>query len=231
MKTAAIATALTFALTVLAAPGDYDNKGPGKPGKGPEKGPGGPGGKPPGKPTCPTNAAQSDGGLGNLYVNTNLLVPIAKSAPDVALPASKWAMITPNDVCTVFNLDLPVAQTQGKVCNLVFDFPSYEQAPGKFLFHGPGTFQFTGYAIGAGAVAGQTTYNKQPAPGPNPPNPPPVMTPGHSYVINSAPCGIPANIPGTVTVSGSLCSPDTVFAFEQSTDRCPLGFFVILTDA
>ncbi|KAJ3957625.1 hypothetical protein N0V92_005803 [Colletotrichum tropicale] len=231
MKTSTITTALAFALSVAAAPG-ADNYGS-KRGK-----------------TCPTNTAQPDGTLGKSYVNTSLLVPISKNLPSVAFPATKMAIVTPNDVCTVFNLDLPVAQTQGKVCNLVFDFPSYDQqALGKYLFHGPGTFQFTGYAIGVGAVAGVTSYNKQPAPGPSPPNPPPIMTPGHSYVssaqsykmahkltsqsqiVNSAPCGIPANVPGTVTVSGSLCSPDTVFSFQQSNDGCPLGFYVVLTDA
>ncbi|WYZ35559.1 hypothetical protein EsH8_X_000206 [Colletotrichum jinshuiense] len=207
MKITTITGALAFALSAVAAPGVS---------------------KPPCK--CPTNTVQPDGSLGNSFVTTSLLVPIAKNKPNYAFPATKWAQVTPKDVCTVFNLDLPVAQTQGKVCNLVFDFPSWEQAPGKFNFKGPGTFIFTGYAIGAGAVAGQTTYNHQPAPGPSPPNPPPTMTPGHSYIINSAPCGIPATVPGSVTVSGSLCSPDTTFSFYQSNDRCPIGFFVVLTD-
>ncbi|KAJ0331941.1 hypothetical protein COL922a_011702 [Colletotrichum nupharicola] len=213
MKTSTITTALAFALSAAAAP-SADSYGIKR------------------CKTCPTNTAQPDGTLGKSYVNTSLLVPISKKLPSVAFPATKMAIVTPNDVCTVFNLDLPVAQTQGKVCNLVFDFPSYDQqALGKYLFHGPGTFQFTGYAIGAGAVAGVTSYNKQPAPGPSPPNPPPTMTPGHSYIVNSAPCGIPANVSGTVTVSGSLCSPDTVFSFQQSNDGCPLGFYVVLTDA
>ncbi|KAK1997977.1 hypothetical protein LX36DRAFT_577305 [Colletotrichum falcatum] len=183
------------------------------------------------KCACPTNTAQPDGKLGKSYVSTSLLVPIAKSKPNYAFPATKWAQVTPGDVCTIFNLDLPVAETQGKVCNLVFDFPSEKASLGRYIFKGKGTFTFTGYAVGVGAVAGQTTYNNPPAAGPNPPNPPPTMTPGHSYIINSAPCGIPADIPGSVTVSGALCSPDTTFSFYQSTENCPVGFFVILTDA
>ncbi|TDZ67518.1 hypothetical protein CTRI78_v002901 [Colletotrichum trifolii] len=218
MKTAAITAVLALAASAIATPAP--NKGYNKANS-----------KGNSKDCCPTNAAQPDGTLGKNFVDTSLLVPISKKLPDVAFPASKWAQVTPGDVCTVFNLDLPVAKTQGKVCNLVFDFPSYEQAGGKFLFYGPGSFTFTGYAVGAGAVAGETTFNKQPAPGPSPPNPPPKMTPGHSYIINSAPCGIPAEIPGTVTVSGSLCSPDTYFIFNQSNDKCPLGFYVILTKA
>ncbi|KAI3540402.1 hypothetical protein CSPX01_08314 [Colletotrichum filicis] len=214
MKIATVTSALTFALSVVAAPSATT-----------------PTTKRGGKASCPVNAAQPDGSLGKSYVSTSLLVPISKNLPNYAFPATQWAQVTPKDICTVFNLDLPVAQTQGKVCNLVFDFPSWEQAPGKFLFLGQGTFKFTGYAIGVGAVAGQTTYNKQPAPGPSPPNPPPTMTPGHSYIVNSAPCGIPAEVPGSVTVSGSLCSPDTTFMFQQSKDGCPVGFFVVLTDA
>ncbi|KXH47592.1 hypothetical protein CNYM01_09443 [Colletotrichum nymphaeae SA-01] len=214
MKIATVTSALTFALSVVAAPSATTS--PTKRG---------------GKASCPVNAAQPDGSLGKSYVSTSLLVPISKNLPNYAFPATQWAQVTPKDICTVFNLDLPVAQTQGKVCNLVFDFPSWEQAPGKFIFLGQGTFKFTGYAIGVGAVAGQTTYNKQPAPGPSPPNPPPTMTPGHSYIVNSAPCGIPAEVPGSVTVSGSLCSPDTTFMFQQSKDGCSVGFFVVLTDA
>lgn len=179
---------------------------------------------------CPANKAQPDGKLPKGSISTSVLVPISAKKPNKAFGNSEWAKVTPNDFCTIFNLDLPVAKTQGKVCNLVFDFPSLLQAPGLFSFWGPGHFTFTGYAIGAGAQPGVTTYNNQPAPGPSPPNPPPVMKPGNSYIINSAPCGIPPEIPGSVTVSGSLCSKDTTFIFKQSDRFCPLGFYVILTD-
>lgn len=179
---------------------------------------------------CPSNDAQPDGKLPEGSVSTSVLVPISEKHPKKAYPASEWAKVTPGDFCTVFNLDLPVAETQGKICNLVFDFPSFFQAPGLFTFFGSGKFTFTGYAIGAGAVPGETTFKNQPAPGPSPPNPPPVMKPGNSYIINAAPCGIPPNIPGKVTVSGSLCSKDTTFIFKQSDVVCPLGFYVILTD-
>ncbi|KAK2035112.1 hypothetical protein LX32DRAFT_723964 [Colletotrichum zoysiae] len=202
MKFSTVAGVLAFAVSAAAAPGK-DSK------------------------CCPTNTAQPDGSLGKSYVDTSLLLEISKSQPNRAYKASKKAKVTPGDSCTIFNLDLPVAATQGKVCNLVFDFP----AKGKFDFKGKGTFTFTGYAIGAGAVEGQTTYNNPPAAGPSPPSPPPTMTPGHSYIINSAPCGIPPEAGEKVTVSGALCSPDTFFTFEQTIEPCPLGFFVVLTDA
>jgi hypothetical protein len=183
-----------------------------------------------GKSKCPANPAQPDGQLPKGSITTSVLLPISAKKPKKTFEATEWAKVTPNDICTIFNLDLPVAATQGKICNLVFDFPSFAQAPGLFTFKGPGHFTFTGYAIGAGAVPGVTTYANQPAPGPSPPNPPAVMKPGNSYIINAAPCGIPAEIPGTVTVSGSLCSKDTTFIFKQSDKKCPLGFYVVLTD-
>lgn len=180
-------------------------------------------------PKCPANAAQPDGKLPYGSVSTSALVPISSKNPNTAYPNSEWAKVTPGDFCTIFNLVLDSDATQGKVCNLVFDLPDYLQAPGDFVFVGSGRFTFTGYDINAGAVPGETTYAKQPRPGPSPPNPPPVMKPGNSYVVNSAPCGIPPGI-GPVTVSGSLCSKDTTFFFRQSQKSCPVGFYVVLTD-
>jgi hypothetical protein len=178
---------------------------------------------------CPANAVQPDGKLPKGAISTSALVPISAKKPNEAFPDSEWAIITPNDKCTIFNLELDSDATQGKVCNLVFNFPDLLSAPGLFVFLGSGKFQFTGYDINASAVPGVTTFNKQPRAGPSPPNPPPVMKPGNSYVINSAPCGIPPGI-GKVTVSGSLCSKDTTFTYKQSDKLCPLGFYVVLTD-
>ncbi|KAK8136716.1 hypothetical protein PG984_004656 [Apiospora sp. TS-2023a] len=100
-----------------------------------------------------------------------------------------------------------------------------------YLFDGPGNFKFIGYDIGVGAVAGQTTYNNPPKSGPSPPNPPPKMLPGNSYVINSAPCDFPANLTGSVKVSGALCSDDTHLRYDQGyLGACPMGFYVVFTD-
>lgn len=180
-------------------------------------------------PKCPANSAQPNGKLPKGSVSTSVLVPISSKNPKTAYPNSEWAKITPGDFCTVFNLVVDSDATQGKVCNLVFDFPDYLSAPGDFLFFGSGKFTFTGYDINAGAVPGETTYANQPRAGPSPPNPPPIMKPGNSYVVNAAPCGIPPGI-GPVTVSGSLCSKDTTFLFRQSSRVCPVGFYVVLTD-
>ena len=180
-------------------------------------------------PKCPASRAQPDGKLPKGSISTSALVPISAKNPTTAYPSSDWAKITPGDFCTIFNLVIDSDATQGKVCNLVFDFPDYLQAPGDFVFLGSGKFTFTGYDINAGAVPGETSYAKQPNPGPSPPNPPPIMKPGNSYIVNSAPCGIPPGI-GPVTVSGSLCSKDTTFMYKQSNKICPLGFYVVLTE-
>ncbi|KAK8046382.1 hypothetical protein PG996_014446 [Apiospora saccharicola] len=100
-----------------------------------------------------------------------------------------------------------------------------------YLFDGPGNFKFIGYDIGVGAVAGETTYNNPPKSGPSPPSPPPKMLPGNSYVVNSAPCNFPANLTGSVKVSGALCSDDTHLRYDQGyLGACPMGFYVVFTD-
>lgn len=100
-----------------------------------------------------------------------------------------------------------------------------------YVFNGPGNFKFIGYDIGVGAVAGETTYAHPPKSGPSPPNPPPKMLPGNSYIINSAPCDFPANLTGTVKVSGALCSDDTHLRYDQGyLGTCPIGFYVVFTD-
>ncbi|KAK8003204.1 G-protein coupled receptor [Apiospora arundinis] len=254
MKTAAI-LATTFAATALAVP-TLDAVA-----------------------QCPKNDAQPDGYLPTDpkdTVSPSLLLQISAKEPNKKYAASNTAEITPGDQCTIFNLDLPVKNTQNKVCNLVFDLPEQaatslsskalamkklkmagegehehhheqphhghghghgqggkgegkgegEGEPHKnypritlpsplasalgYVFDGPGHFNFTGYAIGVGAAAGETTYANQPELGPNPP--------------------LPANLT-SVKVSGSLCSSDTHLRFEQGFyGTCPIGFYVVLTD-
>ncbi|KAH7082094.1 ubiquitin 3 binding protein But2 C-terminal domain-containing protein [Paraphoma chrysanthemicola] len=181
--------------------------------------------------TCPTNSALPTGKLPAGSVSTSLLLPISAKNPDKSYPATTWATITPNDLCTIFNLDLDSNAVQGKICNLVLSLPALTQSPGSVVFSGSGKFTFTGYDINVGGVAGETTYNKQPRPGPSPPNPPAIVKPGNSYIVNAAPCGIPPNI-GKVKVSGSLCSADSMLAFKQGEGLggCPVGFYVVLTD-
>jgi hypothetical protein len=154
------------------------------------------------------------------------MVPVSKNLPNVKFGSTQTPIMTAGDFCTIFNLELD-QRAVGKTCNLVFDFPSHLQTFSPYIFLGGGHFTFTGYAIGVGATL-DSTYKNQPAPGPSPPNPPPQLLPGHSYIVNSAPCGVPPGIP-PVTVSGLLCSSDSDLMFYQSSSTCPIGFFVILS--
>lgn len=189
---------------------------------------------------CPKNTAQPNGNLPLLateYVSPSLLLEISAKEPNKKFSPSNTAEVTPGDKCTIFNLDLPVKEAKNKVCNLVFDLPANPLANTPlastvdFTFDGPGSFKFIGYDIGVGAVAGETTYANQPKSGPSPPSPPPKMLPGNSYVINAAPCDFPANLT-SVKVSGALCSDDTHLRYDQGyLGTCPIGFYVVFTDA
>ncbi|CAG8983460.1 hypothetical protein HYALB_00000629 [Hymenoscyphus albidus] len=175
------------------------------------------------KPTCPKN--------GNLpekdYLSPTLMVPISKSLPDLAFGSTNRPTITPNDICTIFNLEIP-GSAFGKDCTLEFLFPKFPlQTSDFYVYRGQGHFTFTGYAFGTGATL-KTTYNNQPPAGPSPPQPPAVLAPGNAYVINVGPCGIPAG-QKSMTVSGALCSTDTTFIFKQDSSTCPIGFFVVIS--
>ncbi|KAH8648280.1 ubiquitin 3 binding protein But2 C-terminal domain-containing protein [Tricladium varicosporioides] len=173
-------------------------------------------------PTCPAN--------GNLpatgYLSPTLMVPISASSPNIAFGSTQNPIITPNDFCTIFNLVIP-GSAVGKKCTLEFLFPSPKQTKSPADYNGPGHFTFTGYAFDSGATL-KTTYNNQPPPGPSPPQPPAVLSPGNAYIINVGDCGIQRG-QKSMTVSGKLCSTDTTFVFRQSSDVCPLGFFVVIS--
>ncbi|RYP06021.1 hypothetical protein DL765_009640 [Monosporascus sp. GIB2] len=123
--------------------------------------------------SCPVN-----GTLPANYVKPSLIVNVSKNPANIPFGKTPTPLITPGDFCGIFNLELPPSAS-GKICQLT----------GKDGGH----FSFTGYAIGTGATP-QTTYNHQPAAGPNPPSPPAVLAPGNAYVINSAVCGLPPGL-------------------------------------
>ncbi|KAF8848477.1 hypothetical protein BDZ45DRAFT_681204 [Acephala macrosclerotiorum] len=144
--------------------------------------------------------------------------------PNIAFGPTDFSLITPNDFCSIFNLIIPPTAV-GKTCTLEFLFPSHAQTYAPYTYNGGGHFTFTGYAFGSGATP-KTTYNTQPPPGPSPPQPPAILKPGNAYTINVGGCAIQEGQSG-LEVSGLLCSPDTTFAFEQSSDNgCPIGFYV-----
>lgn len=161
-------------------------------------------------------------------IDPYLLVKISQSQPDKAFGGVTNGIVTPKDVCTIVDLSIPDEingePTLTKTCTLSFSLPA------AVKFSGPGHFDFFGYLTGFGADE-STTWNKQPVPGPSPPNPPAVMTPGHSYVIADLPCLIPPLL-GPQTVSGRLCSDDSSVEWAQTSPSgdggCPVGFFVVV---
>ncbi|KAF2085964.1 hypothetical protein K490DRAFT_45570 [Saccharata proteae CBS 121410] len=177
--------------------------------------------------TCPSNGYLPPNAS---TISPSLIVPISARSPNTALGPTTNPLITPSDICTIFNLPLPPTAAN-KTCSLRFLFPTQDQlllspSTSTYAYTGPGHFTFTGYAIGAGAEA-NTTYAHQPAAGPNPPSPPSVLSPGNAYVINESPCGTSGV--GETVVSGALCSNDTYFEFRQDAEACAIGFFVVLS--
>lgn len=181
--------------------------------------------------SCPAESTYPPGAISPCS-----LVKISQSSPDTAYGSVPIGVVTPNDVCTIVDLSIPDningEPTLTKTCTLSFSLPTAEQAtPHKVSFSGPGHFTFFGYLTGFGATD-TTTWNKQPVPGPSPPNPPDVMVPGKTYVIANLPCLIPPLL-GPQTVSGRLCSADTSLEWEQTGSDgdggCPVGFFVVVT--
>jgi len=179
---------------------------------------------------CPSGSVFAPGAI-----SPYALIPISKTQPDKAFGSVSTGVVTPNDKCTIVNLKIPDyidgSPTLLKICTLSFAFPTSAQAsPHEVSASGPGHYTFTGYLTGSGAN-GETTYNKQPTPGPSPPFPPAVMLPGHTYTIADLPCGI---LPGSggQTVAGALCSSDSGVSWEQTgpvvNGGCPVGFFVVV---
>lgn len=171
---------------------------------------------------CPKGGTLPPGAL-----QPTLMVPISKDLPNVAFGSTRCPIVTPNNFCTIFNLEVPSSGFQ-KNCTLEFLFPDHSQTEAPYSYNGGGHFTFTGYAFNSGATE-RTTYNNQPPPGPSPPSPPAVLAPGNAYVINAGPCSIPEG-QAQMEVSGALCSTDTEFVYEQTEDcGCPIGFYVVIS--
>jgi hypothetical protein len=171
--------------------------------------------------SCPQGGTLPAGSL-----SPTLMVPVSSEFPNVAFGSTQTPLITPNDFCTIFNLEIPPSAV-GKTCTLEFLFPSHTQTWTPYLYFGEGHFTFTGYAFGSGATE-ETTYAHQPPPGPSPPSPPAVLSPGHAYIINVGGCAIQTGMSG-LEVSGMLCSNDTNFSYLQSEQECPIGFYVAIS--
>jgi hypothetical protein len=170
--------------------------------------------------SCPSGGTLSPG---SGYLSPTLMVPVSAKSPKVRFGSTQVPIITPNDFCTIFNLEIPPTAV-GKTCTLEFLFPDHEETS-PYFYTGKGHFTFTGYENGSGATL-NTTYHEQPNQGPSPP--PTVLRPGHRYIIHPGSCAITTGMSG-LEVSGMLCSSDTTFAYLQSSQKCPIGFYVTIS--
>ncbi|PQE28853.1 gpi anchored cell wall protein [Rutstroemia sp. NJR-2017a BBW] len=165
---------------------------------------------------------------GTLYPSLSVLV--SQKLRNTAFGSTLTPLHTANDFCTITNFILPISSA-GKICTLEFLFPTHLSTLAPYIYSGGGHFNFTGYDLNAGATP-QTTFNTQPKLGPNPANPPSVLSPGNSYVINSAKCPPAVAYQGKseLLVSGMLCTTDTYLSYLISQNLgCPIGLFVTLT--
>ncbi|KAM3076788.1 hypothetical protein ACMFMG_003741 [Clarireedia jacksonii] len=176
-------------------------------------------------------ACPSGGNLpaGALYPSLSVLV--SQKLPNVSFGSTQTPLHTPEDFCTITNFLLPIFSS-GKTCTLEFFFPNHASTLSPYVYNGGGHFSFAGYALNAGATT-KTTFNTQPALGPNPVNPPSVLSPGNSYIINSAECPPTFLYPtgkSELLVSGMLCTSDTYLSYLISKDLgCPIGLYVTIT--
>ncbi|EUC43475.1 hypothetical protein COCMIDRAFT_100751 [Bipolaris oryzae ATCC 44560] len=181
---------------------------------------------------CPTSFVQPHGDLpkGASFAPRDVFV-ISRLRPTEFFMPDSWATTTARDKCTVFNIPIDVDRARGKTCNLVFDFPNFKQAPGISRMVGRGRFKFHPFAH-RGPVPRPTftTWRNKPPLSSTPPISIKQFSPGNSYVLSSAPCWIPREQKGIVVRSGMLCSDDTMLAFKQSDDRCPMGLFLIISE-
>jgi hypothetical protein len=171
--------------------------------------------------TCPPGGTLPDG-----YLSPTLMVPVSATSPNATFGPTQMPIMTPNDICTIFNLEVPPSAV-GKNCTLEFLLPDQNDTFAPYTYNGGGHFTFTGYAFGSGALL-NTSFAQQPPAGPSPPTPPAVLSPGNSYIINVGSCGIQDGMDG-LEVSGMLCSNDTTFSYLQSAESCPIGFFVAIS--
>ncbi|KAL3420472.1 hypothetical protein PVAG01_08971 [Phlyctema vagabunda] len=159
-----------------------------------------------------------------------LTIPISATQPSRSFGATKEGpLVTPNDICTIFNVEMPRA-AYSQTCTLKFLLPYPQQSDDDYGFAGDGHFTFTGYALDSGA-AGDTTFLTQPPAGPSPSHPPAVLQPGNAYTISSGRCADPELFGDRekITLAVKLCSSDTYLKFEQDQRACPVGFYVVVS--
>jgi hypothetical protein len=160
------------------------------------------------------------------YTGSDIFVLVSKKNPDVQLGATTTPYVTPGDFCTVFHHQIPVS-TLNKFCTLGWYLPEVGTSADPFEFYGGGNFQFTGFTYNPNVNA-SITYNTLPPLGA--PIPSQIFKAGNRYIISGGPCGIQPGQTEPSTIGGMLCSSDTTLGFHASTEKCPIGPYILFSD-
>ncbi|KAF2451607.1 hypothetical protein P171DRAFT_438310 [Karstenula rhodostoma CBS 690.94] len=170
------------------------------------------------KPECPQIHGKD-------FLTPQLMVPISASEPDKMFGYVREPIVTPNDICTLFNLHIPVSYS-GKACAFEFMLPQIEDALKPYTHKGDGHFSFSWYVNKSANVL--TTWNSQPKIETEWAVVDQVIVPGEKYVLEKpAPGSCWVDKSQTyLAVGARLCSNDTTLKFLEDWGKCPAGFFV-----
>ena len=153
--------------------------------------------------TCPTT-------LSGTYEYPHLIIPVSSASPNTAAGTSYFGEVSPNNVSSIFNFDIPASDT-GKTCSLVFLFPTQsELTTSSYSISGNGAVDFASLKSVATSA---TDYANMPA----------VATdfgsfdlaPGNSYVISTFAC------PAGTAVAYKLSSSTTTLSYFQDYNPSP----------
>lgn len=163
--------------------------------------------------TCPLYLPKND------YESPHLIVPVSRISPHASMGNTYSPTMSPNDIATIFNFDIPTSRSE-QTCSLFFTFPTQSQlVTSSYSFAGPGSFEFSSYEYGVGAVS-ETTWATQP-----------LMSnfstiligvvPGTSHLVWSGSCG-----KGGV-YSWRMKSLDSCLWYFQDFNLCAIGAYML----
>lgn len=158
--------------------------------------------------TCPTN-------LSGAYEYPHLIVPVSKASPNKAYGTSYNGEVTPNDISSIFNFDIP-ASDSGKTCSLVFLFPEQSQLEtSSYTISGNGVIDFASLKS---VATSSTDYNNQPAVASDLGTF--TVAPGNSYLISTFSC------PSGQAVAYEMSSATTSLTYFQDYNPSPIGLYI-----
>ncbi|KKY25165.1 putative gpi anchored cell wall protein [Phaeomoniella chlamydospora] len=158
--------------------------------------------------SCPTN-------LSGNYQYPHLIVPVSSANPDKEYGTSYNGTITPNDISSIFNFDIPSSYS-GETCSLIFLFPEQSQLEtSSYSYSGDGKVDFSSLS---GTATTSTDYANQPSVASDLGTF--TVSPGHSYLISTFSC------PAGQAVSYKLSSSSTNLNYFQDYNPSPIGLYI-----